>query len=393
MSNRRTLRDVEQLATSIGPWARQKVPEKISDTTFDTEVQRLDVPYLQTKLTQQVRDMHRSKMFKPDRLPWGVVTIDGKNCATLRHDAQGTGHRRSSENEKWQDPWLKKQDESKVFYLMPALRATLSSAEGKPCIYQMALPPGTGESTAFRSMVDALDMAYGRSKMFRLIDGDAGFTSLENATYAVEKGYDYLFGLKDNQPTLAQKANAYFLIQRAVKKEAPEAQTEWEPRNGKKMIRQLWRSQDFKGCQTSSGSWDHLQQVWYVRQETRHENGRIDIEERYFVTSLAWGSLSPKAILRVVRNHWAIENDVFNSLDLQWREDSAPWCSRGQAVWVLGLLRLMAYNLVQFCRKCHLRRKTKEGKRPGLTPWRELFEMLFDVMRNNFETDAGALTI
>jgi hypothetical protein len=97
------------------------------------------------------------------------------------------------------------------------------------------------------------------------------------------------------------------------------------------------------------------------------EKRRLDIEERYFITSLSWDNLSPKAILRVVRNHWAIKKKVFNSLDLCWREDDAPWCSRGQAVWVLGLLRLMASGLVQFCRKCHLHRKSREGKRPELS--------------------------
>jgi hypothetical protein len=70
------------------------------------------------------------------------------------------------------------------------------------------------------------------------------------------------------------------------------------------------------------------------------ENGRIDIEERTFVTSLSWDSLSPKAILRVVRNHWAIENDVFNSLDLWWREDDVPWCSQRASSMGFGALTI-----------------------------------------------------
>ena len=52
----------------------------------------------------------------------------------------------------------------------------------------------------------------------------------------------------------------------------------------------------------------------------------------------------------LVRDHWSIENNVYNSLDLQWREDSAPWCTKGQAIWALGLLRVVGYNVAQLLR-------------------------------------------
>ena len=69
------------------------------------------------------------------------------------------------------------------------MRTTLTSAEAKPCIYQIPLPPRRGESTVFSEMVDALDREYGRSGMIGVIDGDAGLTSLSNADHVNERGY------------------------------------------------------------------------------------------------------------------------------------------------------------------------------------------------------------
>lgn len=95
-----------------------------------------------------------------------------KTGATLGHDAQGTGQPRSSDNTKWHAKG-QTQGNDADYYLMPALRVTLTSTESKPCIYQMALPVGAGESTAFRILLDELDKAYGRSDMYKIIDGDA----------------------------------------------------------------------------------------------------------------------------------------------------------------------------------------------------------------------------
>ena len=77
----------------------------------------------------------------------------------------------------------------------------------------------------------------------------------------------------------------------------------------------------------------------------------------------------PSQILLLVRQHWAVENDCFNSLDLQWHEDAAPWCTRGTATWALGLLRLMAYNTAQLMRRRKLRPKRADGTRLPPIAW------------------------
>ncbi len=374
LSCQQSLRDVEQMIVELGSWGRKVVPEAISDTTLATEAARLDPDYLLKKLVGRIREFHRSKMLAPVGLPCGVVTVDGKNLATVNHDANTTAQRRTTKNEKWH---LSKADETfrgKAYWLMPALRAVLTSAEAKLCVHQVALPPKIGESTVFAPMVQSLHRAYGRSGMFRIIDGDAGLTSLKNANVVVEHGYDYVFGLKGNQAELFREAEMLFAD--ITSRKAPKAETDWEVRGGKKIRRRLWRSDEMAGMENSVGKWTHLAQTWLVRQETMDKLGHIETEDRFFITSLPWDYLKPTQILLLVRNHWAVENDCFNSLDMQWHEDSAPWCTQGTAIWALGLLRLLAYNTAQILRRRRLRPKTLAGAWLPPMSWRRLFKVI-----------------
>lgn len=378
IANHPTLRDVEVMTKELAPWARTLVPASISDTTLDTEARRIDGGYLIKKLVRQVRDMQRSRMLKPFGLPIGVATVDGKNLATLRHSAEGTGHERSTENKKWHKKNNLGKDSSDEYYLMPALRAVLTSAEAKPCIHQMRLPAGTGESSNCREFVDTLHRAYGRSRMFEVLDFDAGLTSLETADHINDLDYGYVFGLKGNQPELFAEAQR-LLVLKAIEEEA-EVETGWERRSGKRIRRRLWRTDEMRGFVNSVGTWSHLRQTWLVKQETEHTDGTVEVEDRYFISSLPWNRLSPYQILTLIRGHWGVENDGFNSLDLQWKEDHGPWVTKGRAVWALGVLRLMAYNVVQYLRKRRLRRKSEAGNRREPMSWRQLFKTITKVL-------------
>ena len=91
--------------------------------------------------------------------------------------------------------------------------------------------------------------------------------------------------------------------------------------------------------------------------------------------------LTPEQILLAVRNHWGVENDTYNSLDLQWREDSGRWCTHGSAVWSLGLLRIMAYNTAQMLRRRRLREKNPDGTWKAPDRWRSVFDTIRDAFK------------
>ena len=114
--------------------------------------------------------------------------------------------------------------------------------------------------------------------------------------------------------------------------------------------------------------------------------GFVWAERVLFITSLAWDYLTPAQILLLVRNHWAVEI-TFNSLDLQWNEDAGPWCTRGTAIWALGVLRLLAYISAQILRRRRLRKKNKDATLKAPMSWRSLFK----AIDKSFELDAEVL--
>jgi hypothetical protein len=376
IANRRTLRDAEDLIGALrGPW-RALVPTSISDTTLDSVLRRLSHEELQQSLVALNRELKRSKLLaRGPELPVNLVLVDGKNLATLDHDADGTAQPRGRDNEKWQP---KGSEAQAAYWLAPALRATLASTEARPCLLQMPLPPHSNETATFKDFLAALLHHYGRSDILDVVSCDAGITSLSNAEAIHHADLRYVMGLKENQPELFEEATKVCSSMSVTL--PPEAQTPWDKRGSATIRRLLWRSSSFKNFENSVGTWSHLEQVWLVRQETRSAEGKITIEDRYFLSSVPWETLAGTQILLVVRRAWAIENDVFNSLDLQWREDSAPWCTQGGAVWALGVLRIMAYNLVQCLRRRTCRQK--RGRRwLDPMPWRPLFEHIYDALR------------
>jgi hypothetical protein len=378
MANRKTLRDIEELLKELGPWAKKLVSHHMSDTTLYVNVGKLPAEYFHDKLVLQIKSMHRKKQLRPDGLPYGIATIDGKNLATLAYNPDGQGHARDLIDEKWKRYVPDGQEGD--YYLYPALRATLSSNPATPALYHMPLPPGTGESRVFHQFLDGLHQAYGALELFRLIDVDAGFTSWQNAQLITAYGYYYVMGLKENQPTLLAASERIFQYRKALKI-PPLAETPWEKRGGKTIRRQLWITTRLEDFTTSSGQWSDLRQVWYVRQETKDQEGWITVEHRYFLSSVPVNDLTGDQILRVVRRHWAVENDVFNSLDLQWREDHTPYATGNHSVHVMGVMRLIAFNLVQFLRKRHLCPRKENGERVAPLPWRNLFETITEVLK------------
>ena len=123
LGGRKSGRRAEALLTRLQGWARSVVPKAVSDTTLHTEAAKLDDEYINGKLVQFVRQMKRDHMVKPSDGLLGTATCDGKNLATVDHNAGGRAHERSSENEKWQD---KTRANDSSYFLAPALRARTS---------------------------------------------------------------------------------------------------------------------------------------------------------------------------------------------------------------------------------------------------------------------------
>jgi hypothetical protein len=252
------------------------------------------------------------------------------------------------------------------YYLARSLRAVLTSAQGRPCLDQMPIGPKTNEMGDFSRFFGRLIESYGdNNDLFEIVTTDAGLTSIGNATRIHQANKAYVMALKGPQQELLAEAERLLGTLRK-----PEAETQRERYQGRWIYRRIFRSDEIAGY----NEWTHLRQVWRVEQITEYDCGKIEREQRYFLTSLTKGRLIAEQCLLVVRGHWRIENDCFETLDLQWNEDSVPWFSGGVAVEVLSWLRLMAYNLLQLARRRSLRRKFPNGSLESPPQWQRLFE-------------------
>jgi predicted transposase YbfD/YdcC len=346
------LRKVERLTGGMGIFGRNYISRRVPDTTLTDLIPRLLPDELREQLIWQVKASWRNKEFRPVGLPCGVATIDGKGLGVLAHSACGTAQ-------------LNHREDGSEYYLARMLRVVLTSAESRPCLDQMPIAAKTNEMGDFISFYDRFLAAYGdNNDLFEIVDVDAGMTSKMNADRIHESLKAYVMALK------GQQAELLFEAQRLLgNRRKPDAETLWERHQGKRIQRRLFVTYEMEGYH----DWRHLRQVWRVEQVSESRYGKVEREERYFLSSISKGKLTADQILLVVRGHWRVENDCFWSLDMQWKEDSAPWCTAGRATEILSWIRLMAYNLVQQARRRNLRKKLPDGRREAPPPWDAVF--------------------
>ena len=103
------------------------------------------------------------------------------------------------------------------------------------------------------------------------------------------------------------------------------------------------------------------------------------VEVRYFVTNMVKDAMSVKQLLNLVRLHWAIENDCNWTFDVVLGEDSGRWCTQNKSFHVLGIIRMIAYNLLQWLRKKHIVVQHKYNADTP-RPWRNLFALISRVL-------------
>ena len=355
----KSLRAIERLSQDLADGGRIKgLLRRVADSTLGDFLCRLSPTDLRHHLHRQILAEHRRKALEPTVLPIRALAIDGKTTATLDFEANKNCQKHSPEN---QPPhWLHR-----------VVNATLISSSAAVCIDQIPIPAKTNDMGIFPKFWKALLSIYGRANLFDLVSTDSGFCSEKNARLIDEGHKAYWISLKDNQPDLKREAERVLLAQ--AKREAPEAQTDWEQDSSRGWIRrQLWRTNEMAGW----GKWTHLRQVVLLRVLVREHDGTERVlENRYYVTNLVRGRLDGAQLIRLARAHWRIENDLHGALDIQWQEDHGRWVQRGNGLAVSSLLRVIAYNLMSLLRAVHLR--TDEARAAA---WDQLRDWVRDAM-------------
>lgn len=333
-SGAKTLRGLETATGTWSPAVRRRlgVRRRLPDTTLRSVMARIDPNDLRAVLHRQTRAAHRRKALGVDGVPCGIVSIDGKVTAIPE----------------WSGPYAQRQvQEGRACGLVRTMTCALVSNRACPVIDAVPIPAETNEVGHFKAVVDELHAAYGGSKLFTMVAGDCGQTSLANATHVNELGYEYLLQLGDNQPTLAAEARR-LSRRRDTEYETAESTTK---EGGLVVSRRIWVTDAMAGYL----DWTHLGVVVRVQRTVTAPDGSTTEGVRTFLTNVPRGRYTAAQWLAIVVRRWGVENQCHGILDRVFSEDERPWMDEPTGFLNLALLRRVALNLVALFRSVTLR--------------------------------------
>jgi predicted transposase YbfD/YdcC len=172
----------------------------------------------------------------------------------------------------------------------------------------------------------------------KVITADALLTQKAIAEYLVEeRGAEFVFTVKENQPTVKRAIEALALRTRRC-----DAAT-IEKGHGRLEIRRIWCDDALK----ASVTFPHVQQVFCIEREvTQLKKGLTTIEAVYGITSQSTEKAGPEKILAQNRKHWSVENKQHYVLDVTFDEDRSQ-IRRLNGPMVMTCLRRAAISLLR----------------------------------------------
>jgi predicted transposase YbfD/YdcC len=237
---------------------------------------------------------------------------------------------------------------------MPPIMVTAWSAQTRMALANV-LAPGNNEAAAALELIGLLTLKG------CVVTADALHCHRAMAQAIVEQGGDYALAVKDNQPALLRDAQA--AVAAATRKGAS-GTVSVDDRHGRHETRIAVVAP--AGDMAERHRFPGLQAVAQIT--SRRSPGNT--VERYFLLSRHY---QPPELLRIVRQHWSIENGLHWPLDVLLDEDLAR-SRKDNAPANLAVLRRLALNIA----RSHPDAKTSlrgKFKRAG---WDDafLFEML-----------------
>lgn len=180
---------------------------------------------------------------------------------------------------------------------------------------QQAVDEKSNEITAIPELLKSLQLKGA------IVTIDAMGCQKEIAEQIIAGKGDYVLALKDNQPTLCDAVEQYFVDVHENEPTSSEvrAHTTKDKGHGRTEIRHYYHAPIPKAMRSLFADWAGAKSIGQaINIVTR--DGKESSEVRYFISSLDVGV---KNFAQAVRGHWAIENKLHWTLDVTFNEDQS----------------------------------------------------------------------
>ena len=363
MAGCKSLWEAEDLSSRLSSPMRRLlgVPRRLADTTLrDALCKPTLVTGLRSALHRAVRAAWRRKALAPVDLPIGVLALDGKVTALpcINGEFAQTQH----------------PEQGLPYGLVRTVTCALVSAAGRPCIDAIPIPSATNEMGHFQVAFASMVRTYG--KLLQMVTYDAGALSEANGKAVVDAKKDYLFALKNEHRTMLKLATELLAAQEVVSRTVDVLDSQTTVTRTLKLLAvdPSWSYDNSKGPEESV--WSHAKAFLAVESVTLRDGVVIENEVRLFVSSRAPERLAPRQWLKVVRAHWAVENNNHHTLDTAFAEDERPWIEADEnGMLAVLILRRIAYTLLALFRAVTQRSEENRAMR-----WKALLARVRDAL-------------
>lgn len=183
----------------------------------------------------------------------------------------------------------------------------------------------------------------------RVVSGDAMFAQRDISVQVLAQGGDYIWMVKDNQPTLREDVERFFEPPRQVAGWHPPTMTqETAQQTNKEHGRVETRRLTVIPDKENYIQWPGLRQVFQLERQVIHpQGGKTTTELFYGITSLANTPGCARQLLEWTRQHWGIENGLHYRRDVTLREDAIRMGNTHQGK-VLATLNNFIVALVRY---------------------------------------------
>jgi len=250
-----------------------------------------------------------------------VVAIDGK---TSRRSVEG---------------------ENRAFHMISAFASEVGVVLG-----QLKVDGKSNEITAIPQLLEVLDITGATVTL------DAMGCQVKVVDKIVACGADYVIGLKGNQSRLNDDVRVMFEEKPATMTFAVSETI--DKGHGRIETRKCTVTEDIAWLKARHPQWRELRSVIEV-EGTRDIKGRISVEKRYYISSLA---AHPETALNAVRQHWGIENKVHWVLDVCFGDDQSR-IRKGNAPTNIAMIKKTVLNLLRLVKKDYPRISLKRMRK------------------------------